>query len=202
MIKLRKAWLDLIVQYGVITPAWSLVALLGLVPLLILRKTRLSTLRAPGVPNRLATLSLLARRSTWTTLAAYLISWAFLSFAWWQLSQSGSQEADLSILTHVKNGKQLNPRFVYLLLTSFTLTLLSAARHETSQFSNVDFPHSSTPDKIPLRAARALLDRFMGGTASLLITLNFAMPVGWVLVRRPILKALVYHTAFRFVCLP
>jgi hypothetical protein len=191
------SWLDVFTLQIALKACWSLVALLGLLPLLFWRKQRLAQgLTTPLPPTQLSNASRLTQKSLYATLAIYLASWSVLFLVWCRVAQFSSPEASLKVFVHIKIW-QINPRFVYLLLVSSTAAILAGVRHEIKRESDLRFPFTSTPDPIPARAIASFLQKFMKSSVPILITLNFGFPVLWLLFRRPILKTLVYHTVFR-----
>jgi len=93
---------------------------------------------------------------------------------------------------------QLNPRFVYLVVSTMLLTTLYSADRCWHALTPLPFPLSSDIQPLDQRVYTAMQNKFVRRTVPLLIANNFALPLLWVTLKGPILRRLVYNTSLRY----
>lgn len=202
---LHSSWFWLTAQVGILMPAWSALAVLSLVPVLVLRKKQLR-LQPTLHPTRLHTLfHLVTAHETFETALAYTVSWLALFAVWIQLCTVTSPDPDLkpfhapATTTYSKSrAPQVNPRLAYLASSTFVFALLFAARHSLYQFSVLRFQTAQTQQSLGQRTSIAFFSR-LRDTFLLSVSWSCAWPVLWSLFKNPLLRTFIYPTPLRSV---
>lgn len=200
-------WLGFFTQLFVVKPAWSLIATIGLVPVVILRKRNLARPFPQPAASRISDLALLLDAQTYYMLLSFLLSWIALFVVWWHLASVSAPEPNLQIFIPLKlasnpkaaNLVQFNPRFAYLLVSTFAFALSYAARFITKREATITFGFDTDQASFLHRTTGAFRTRYIQNSLPYILTHNFGLPVVWLLLRRPLLRALIYHTPFRCV---
>ncbi|GAA6012974.1 hypothetical protein JCM8202_002972 [Rhodotorula sphaerocarpa] len=172
---------------------FSPVAFLGALPVLVLRKQTITTVRPP-LPTLFARLTQVRHRATsLPILVAYLMAVSLLHFAYIWAATWASRDARLGwfFFHQGRDAWQLNERRVVLSLFHVALAAWATVQHVVEDRSQVTFDDESSSN-IPARLAargRAQLAVAVGSASSAWMAFWSA----YVLLRRPVLRFFLAH---------
>lgn len=108
-------------------------------------------------------------------------------------------EQDSSLADTISRRKvwQLNPRLAYLATASLTFTITYTIQQCIFSFEPLRFPTDPQFTYLSDTCLEAWKHKTTTRTAPLLLGCNLAFPVAWVILKGPILRALVYNTILR-----
>ncbi|KAL8293115.1 hypothetical protein RQP46_000809 [Phenoliferia psychrophenolica] len=171
-----------------VVPAYALLALLGAIPILVLRKQTLTT-DPPRSPSLLGQLALLRQPATQMISLYYLAGGGILLVSYLSCASYVSQDARLfPLFFHEgRDAQQLNERFLFLLLQQISLVFAATVYHVASHKSRVVFDlqsHLSIPDRLKATASRRVQP---------LLLATAAFTGGFYLIYCVLLKSFLCH---------
>ncbi|KAI5474144.1 nucleoporin protein Ndc1-Nup family protein, partial [Pseudohyphozyma bogoriensis] len=173
---------------------WSPLALLGALPILVLRKQTLTT-ELPAAPTLFSRYMLLQRPAALQTFTSYLLASVPLVLAYIYAAYAASESPQLGFFFFHsgREAYQLNERRVYLHLLHLALVAYATVDHVVSSRSRVEFDADQSLT-IPARLRAKATTRVPTVIASVL-KVNVTFFFVYLLLRRPVLRYFVMNFA-------